>query len=398
MRVVIAQNVSLENHLALSTYLRNIAVFLARREEIDLSLIVQGPCADLEGLAPRKIRTVGSQTYTLGGNMEYAFKLLSSLREQDREARIDVIHCLYPNSSLQAAVLFKRMFSRGVKIVYDVRSPWIEVSLDRLALEKGRGLYRKAAYLSESILGSFVDGFVFITPGLKEFYAQSLERDLEPSWMVPSGVDLGLFRPCRSDSVRKEHGISSEAKVLGYVGVLSRERELDFAIRALKRLEEMGDDCHLMFVGDGEDRQRLEDVAARLNLQRRVIFTGKVPYETVPNYISSFDYGLCHLPDTLFFRRSFPMKVLEYAACGVQVVASDITAHKDIAKDLPLRLYAHDDPGDLARIMKSAREEPSRVPEGISRYSWERIAADLAQCYAEVMRPVRVCHEASKSG
>ncbi len=398
MKVVIAQNVSLENHLALSTYLRNISVFLARREEIDLSLVVQEPPAALEGLSPQRIKTVRAHTYTLGGNLEYTLKLLRLLREEDREAGIDVIHCLYPNSSLQAAVLFKRMFSPKVKIIYDIRSPWIEVSMDRLDLNRGRSLYRKAAYAGETLLGRFVDGFVFITAGLREFYSRALGRDLEPSWLVPSGVDPGLFRAHERGEMREKLRIPAQAKVLGYVGVLSRERELDFAIRAVRLLSEKGVDCRLVFVGDGEDRERLEGVASRLGLRDRVMFTGQVIHDAVPRYIAAFDFGLCHLPDTLFFRRSFPMKVLEYAACGVQVMASDIKAHLDIARELPLLLYRHDDPGDLARLLEETERRPACVPDGLARYSWERIAADLALCYSEVLRPERAALKGENTG
>lgn len=385
VKAVIAQNVSLEDHLALSTYLRNAASHLARRDDVDLRLMIQGSGDSLAGLPAWNIRTADCDTYTLAGNARYVWWLYRSLKEENRRERIDLIHCLYPNSSVQAAVLFKRICAPEVKIIYDIRSPWIEVSVERLALDWGEGLYRRLAYYSEAFLARHVDAFVFITEGLKGFYTQALKREMEPSSLVPSGVDLDLFAPGDPVRIRDRYGIRAEEKVLGYVGVLSRERELDFAIRAMSELEDRGRGYRIMFVGDGDDRRRLEDSAAGLGLADRVIFTGRIDHHEVPDHISAFDLGLCHLPDTLFFRRSFPMKVLEYAACGIRVAASRIAAHEDIAGDLPLLLYAHDDPRDLARVMADAGRERARVPQQISRYSWEQIASDLAGCYREAL-------------
>jgi glycosyltransferase involved in cell wall biosynthesis len=385
MKVAIAQNVSLEGHLALSTYMRNIAFHLARREDIDLRLMIQGPASEMGGMAPERVNTIDTDTYTLGGNVKYAWRLYQLLKEQNERERIEVIHCLYPNSSLQAAALFKRTCSPGVKIVYDVRSPWIEVSVERLSLGAGEHLYRKAAYLSETILCRYVDGFIFITGGLREFYARTLKRDMRPSRLIPSGVDLDLFRPGDPVPVRRRYGIPPGDKVLGYVGVLSRDRELDFAIRALSLMRGRGEGYRIIFVGDGDDRERLEGAAVSMGVAERITFTGRIDYREVPDFISTFDLGLCHLPDTLFFRRSFPMKVLEYAACGIRVAASRIGAHEDIAKELPMLLYAYDDPCDLARVLSDAGRAPARVPEEIARYSWENIAGDLVDSYSEVL-------------
>lgn len=383
MNVVIAQNVSLQNHLALSTYLRSIASYLARLDELNLRLAVQGPRGELGGLPTERIRAIDADTYTLKGNARYAWRLYHALRELQAEERIDVIHCLYPNSSVQAAALFKRFCSPGVKIVYDIRSPWIEASVEKLSLGVEAEIYRNLAYGVESFLAKYVDGFVFITPGLQDFYREKLRRDTEPSRVIPSGVDLELFAPRDPTPARERYTIPAGDIVLGYVGAISRERELDFAIRALAELEEGDRTYRLMFIGDGDDRKRLEGVADSLGVGDRVVFTGRVEYELVPELISAFDFGLCHLPDVLFFRRSFPMKVLEYVACGTPVIASRIRAHEDIAADLPMILYKHDDPSDLARVLAEQGKSASTLPDGIRRYGWDRIAADLATCYRE---------------
>jgi glycosyltransferase involved in cell wall biosynthesis len=385
MNVVIAQNVSLDNHLALSTYLRSIAKYLARHEGVDLHLMVQGPSGRLEGLPPRGIHPIEADTYSLKGNIKYAWRLYRGLRALNERSRIDLIHCLYPNSSLQAAVLFKKTCSPEVKIVYDIRSPWIEASVERLSLGLEAALYRRIAYASEAFLGKFVDGFIFITRGLKDVYEKKLKEDLEPSLLVPSGVDLDLFSRRDPSPVRARYGIREGDVLIGYVGVLSSERELDFPLRAIKELRGRERRYRLMFVGDGDDRERLQELAASLKLEDNAIFTGLVDHELVPQYISAFDFGLCHLPDTLFFRNSFPMKVLEYAACGTPVLASRIHAHQAISQDIPMILYANQSPSDLAHKVLEAGDRAVWAEDMVHLYAWDNIAEALVNCYRDIL-------------
>ena len=263
----------------------------------------------------------------------------------------------------------------------------VEVPLRYRSNSLGReaALYRRLAYLSETLLGRYVDGFVFITEGLREFYAKVLKGSMRISQIIPSGVDLNLFRPHDPAMVRERYSIPDDEIILGYAGVISRERELDFPIRALAEARDKGPGLHMLFVGDGDDRSRLEGIAHELGIADRVKFTGKIAHEMMPGYISSFDLGLCHLPDTLFFRQSFPMKVLEYAACGIRVAASRIRAHEDIARELPLLLYQNNDPGDLARILTNMDRTPARIPEKIERYSWENIVGEISNSYREAL-------------
>jgi glycosyltransferase involved in cell wall biosynthesis len=385
MNVVLAQNVSLRGHLALSTYLRSVAAYLERLDGVNLRLVVQGPGAGPESVPEERIRYIEADTYSLRGNARYTWRLYRALRELDAAETIDVIHCIYPNSSVQAAALFKRFHSPGVKMVYDIRSPWIEASVERLSLGVEAAAYRGIAYGVESLLARSVDEFVFITPGLRDFYHERLSRAPEPSRIVPSGVDLELFTPGDPAPERERLGIAMDDTVLGYVGAITRERELDFPVRALAELRDETRRYWLVFVGDGDDRNRIEAVADDLGVGERVVFTGTVDYARVPGLISSFDVGLCHLPDILFFQRSFPMKVLEYAACGVPVVASRIRAHADIAADVPIILYEHDDPGDLARAMREKGGDTAVSPQRVRRYGWDRIAADFAACYEDAI-------------
>ncbi len=384
MNVVMAQNVSLRDHLALSTYLSNVAKSLAGQGEIDLHLVVQRG-RPFQEFPEESIHEIEADTYSPVSNYFYAQKLFQTLRRISRETEIDVIHCLYPNTSVLGALAFKRFCRPQTKIIYDIRSPWIEGSIQRLGLGKMTDFYRRLAYLTEMMFCKGVDGFIFITEGLQKVYEEALKRSFDPLILIPSGVDLGAFTRSDSLPVRGNHGIGEKDVLVGYVGVLSRERELDFPMMALAEVLETDRRYKLMLVGDGNDADRLRRVRASLGLEENVIMTGRVEHEAVPDYISSFDLGLCHLPDTAFFRNSFPMKVLEYAACGVPIIASSIDAHREIAADIPMVLYENGSPTHLAEQLLAHADKPNGNGHDIAAFSWPSIADKIAGYYQYIM-------------
>jgi glycosyltransferase involved in cell wall biosynthesis len=384
LRIAIAQNVSLHGHLALSTYLRNLARSLASRDDVELFLFVQ----EGEGIpeVPEDhIVRLKADTYSPLSNYGYAGKLFQALRKVGKTAQFDVIHCLYPNPSVLGSLAFKKFCSPRTKVVYDIRSPWIENSTARLSLNAATAVYKKVAYASEAAFCRGVDGFVFITDGLKEFYEQRLRRVLEPSLRLPSGVDLKTFSPDKAASVRQSYGIAWDDVLIGYVGVLSRERELDMPLQALAAVRSSDKRYKMMLVGDGNDADRLRSVCTKLGLEDHVVMTGRVEHQRIPHYISSFDFGLCHLPDCISFRHSFPMKVLEYAACGVPVIASSISAHQEIADEIPMVLYESEDPGDFAEKILSYSDDGTGNGDGVRSYAWPSIAQHLLQYYRYII-------------
>lgn len=335
MRVCIAQNVSLSDHLALSTYLRSISKYLANEKNIELILLpLKGTNIPNDIPDNIEIHEIPGGLYSLKGNIQYSYNLYKKLNEISKEKTIDIVHCLYPNSSVMGAALFKRQ-SPKTRIIYDIRSPWIEMSVERGSIPLHIApIYRRIAYFAESFLNKYVDGYIFITEGLKKFYEDKIKLDSKPFDVIPSGVDLNLFSIRNATTIRDQYNLKDDDFLLGYVGGIARMRELDFVLKAFKKLTETDGNYKLMFVGDGDDKEHLEVLIRELQIQDKVIFTGRVPYEQVPYYMSAFNAGICHLPDRLVYRYSFPMKVLEYLACSIPVLASDIEAHREIGKQL----------------------------------------------------------------
>jgi glycosyltransferase involved in cell wall biosynthesis len=107
---------------------------------------------------------------------------------------------------------------------------------------------------------------------------------------------------------------------LGEIGVQDRvERSIDI----LSQLMSDGRvDAELLIIGDGPERRAVEERARHLNVSNGVTITGWVPFEEVPILLASAHVGLDTAPLTEVNHGSTMVKILEYLAVGLPVVAS----------------------------------------------------------------------------
>ncbi len=392
MNLCIIQNVTLGKHLALSTYLRSIVEHLADFEDVEIQLMVQkepeNRIKERENVA---VHPVNGNTYSLAGNVKFMLGAMKEIHKINRGKKIDVIHSLYPNSSILSVLASKstKRLPRDTSVLYDIRSPWINMGVERRDISKN---LRKIAYFFEGESLKRVDGVVFITEELERFY-RKYTCFHKPSKVIPSGVDPELFYPQykKGELIRKKMGFSNSV-VIGYLGGLHQIRELGFLVEAFRVVRDNSTvDFRLVFVGDGPSRKNLERLTEKFDLQKKIYFTGHVPHEKAAEWISSFDIGVSHLPDKLIFEYSFPLKVLEYMACGKPVLASNIRAHKNIVTNGKTGILYSPNSVDsfvdgllLARSLLSSNTA-QRCRDYSKKYSWQNISKSLHNFYRELL-------------
>ena len=109
-----------------------------------------------------------------------------------------------------------------------------------------------------------------------------------------------------------------------------------------------------------------------------MVFTGSVPHHQVPEIISACDFGLSHLPDMFVHRHNFSLKILEYLACGVPVLASRIDSNVAIAHMLA-GVHIYDTATDIVAVLR--RQGPSIVEGDLMRFSWPHLARQYIDIY-----------------
>lgn len=205
--------------------------------------------------------------------------------------------------------------------------------------------------------------------------------------LVYNGVDLARFHPGEEPSLREELALPSDAVVIGYIGEIRREKNLDVLVRAASRLLPTHRRLHLLLVGDssrepGEPR-RLLGLASRLGLEGRLHFTG---YRQDPERF----HRICDVYTHPSSREGFGVSVIEAMASGTPVVASRVRGPREIIDDgLDGILVRDRDPEELADALaflletpEAARSYAARALEKVKReFNHEDMRRRLLSAY-----------------
>lgn len=121
-----------------------------------------------------------------------------------------------------------------------------------------------------------------------------------------------------------------QKKVFLYQGGLQSGRGLELLVRSFY---EANIDAYLFFVGDGKLRTYLEGMVKQLNMQNKVIFTGRVPYTALRSYTKNAYAGFQILQNTNFNHYSASSnKLYEYMMAHVPVIATNMPEIKNVVE------------------------------------------------------------------
>ncbi len=143
--------------------------------------------------------------------------------------------------------------------------------------------------------------------------------------VIPTGVDISVFKPMDKKELRLNLGLP-DGFVWVFSGSLFKLKRVDWIIRLSAKLQKEFN-FHVLLLGDGPERKRLEELALSLNVTN-IIFKGRVPREEVPLYLAASNVLLL-LSET----EGLPNCIEEAMASGLPVIAAKIGGIPDIVKD-----------------------------------------------------------------
>lgn len=152
--------------------------------------------------------------------------------------------------------------------------------------------------------------------GLKEYWGQHSEY-------IPNSADLHFFSRKRWSSkiFRERYGISG--RVVIWPAVFFQEVDRSYAIEIFREVYSIAPDITLVVIGDGEYLGEVKTKASSMGL-KNILFLGAVPHEEMPNYYASADAGLLPLRNNHYDACKGPIKLFEYMAMELPVIATDV--------------------------------------------------------------------------
>jgi glycosyltransferase involved in cell wall biosynthesis len=240
--------------------------------------------------------------------------------------------------------------------------------------------------VADAMTNQFLDEHI----GRKEQYStvysgMEVDRYLNP--ITPQGT------PATSDSVRDSLGLSPVDFVIGTVARLAELKGHDDLLDALGDELRKRDNWKLLWVGDGWWRDRLLNRVAEMGLSSKVVTTGLVPSERVPEMMKAMDV-LVH-PS---YREGLPRTAPQALLVGIPVVAYDVDGTGEICINrVTGRLVSPQNIGGLREAVTSMYDHPDERAAMASlgrelcreRFSSETMVAELEKVYEQALAMAR---------
>lgn len=243
--------------------------------------------------------------------------LLFRLMHHAQEADLVLFHQPSMGFLLPFVLLRRLRRASRPKLIMDVRTVPMSVETAR---ERVRALYFKLCHWMANV---WLDGQTAITERMAATVGIT-EYQLLGIW--PSGARAEQFRP--AVALRRARKDSGDLRLI-YVGSLRKERNLLTLCEAVRRVRAEGLTVTLTLVGDGNQRQEIAEYV-RATGDYGIVLLPPVPHSHIPEILATGDIGVLPFPDDEKWRVSSPIKLFEYMAAGMPVLATRIACHTDV--------------------------------------------------------------------
>lgn len=236
---------------------------------------------------------------------------------------MDIVHIHHPFISGSLAMRFCR--PRGIPIVFTNHTRYDLYAQAYLPMLPGA--------VSETALDAYLSSFcrscdLVIAPSKGIQHVLAGYGIVDRVVVVPNGVDIQPYMDCDQPMDRDNFGYDKNDIVLVYVGRIGPEKNLPFLLRAYAGVAQAVEQAKLLIVGEGPERENLEDRLNHMGLNKYVTFTGRIPYEQVPAFLAMADIFV-----TASASEVHPLSVIEALATGLPVLGIDSPGVGDIIED-----------------------------------------------------------------
>jgi glycosyltransferase involved in cell wall biosynthesis len=171
--------------------------------------------------------------------------------------------------------------------------------------------------------------------------------------VIPTGMDLQPYLQADGKELRSRMGWQKD-KVLISVGRLGQEKNWPVLLQAVKKVLRKHPDLRMVLIGDGLEKNNLQQLTAELGIAERVTFTGELPFSEVPAYLKAADiFSFASITETQ------GLVTMEAMAAGLPVVAVNGSGTSDIVEDGKQGFLVPNSASALAKALDEVLSSPS---------------------------------------
>ena len=203
---------------------------------------------------------------------------------------------------------------------------------------------------------------------INEYYSVSNNRIS----IVTNGTDLEKFYNSKENNKR-----------VIFSGAMYHHRGIDVLLNCASEVINEINDVEFLLLGDGPEMMKLQEFVKKNNLSKNIIFKGWVKREEIPKFLAKSSIGIGPLRITDVTKGALPIKVLEYMASSLPILAMKETLPEDILKD-EINGYAITNSNELAqKIIHILKNDDLREQMGensnkmVQKFDWKNVAESI---------------------
>jgi len=187
--------------------------------------------------------------------------------------------------------------------------------------------------------------------------------------IVPNGVDLSMFNITKKKNSKK----------VVFAGAMYYHRGLDVLLKTIPLVIEKIPDAKFVLLGSGTEMDKLKEIVSKNKLDNSVEFKGWIEREKIPENIADASIGIGPLRLTEVTSRALPIKVLEYMAVSLPVIAQKGTLPNDVLENEKNGFFIENHI-ELAEKIILLLNEPKKVQNMgahslklVQKFSWDQV-------------------------
>ncbi|MBA4717691.1 MAG: glycosyltransferase family 4 protein [Nitrosopumilus sp.] len=253
------------------------------------------------------------------------------------------------------------------------------IKIDDAIYEKAKGLkniQRKIEKVYNSRTLRNADKLLVANDSTKELINNYYKISKEKISIVTNGTDLKKF-----------YNSKERKKRIVFSGVMYNHRGIDILLDSVQKVVKKIPDVEFLLLGDGPEMQKLQDIVKENHLTENVIFKGWVDRDEIPEFLANSSIGIGPLRSTDVTKGALPIKVLEYMASSLPILAINGTLPEDVLKN-GFNGYSIENSKELSdRIIHLLENETvmndmaQNSREMVKKFDWKNIAESIINEY-----------------
>jgi len=197
--------------------------------------------------------------------------------------------------------------------------------------------------------------------------------------IIPNGVDLSRY-----------HSENTQSKEIIFSGAMYDHRGIDMLLNAVPNIIKKVPDAKVILLGDGPEFEKLQEISIQKNISENVDFKGWIDREEIHKYLSQAEIGIGPLRLTSVTKNALPIKVLEYMASSLPVIAMKKTLPDDVFINENNGYFIENEDELASKIIFLLENNEMRIKMGqkskdmVSKFDWLHISEAIVKEYENV--------------